>query len=151
MPAAPKIARTLSCLAALLPVLAPALCYAADAPVPNKGDTAWMLTSTAFVLLMSVPALARVLSGEGKRIMDALRAHIASMQDTQARALASELHSQSRARLWSSASIIGVWALALLLVLVLIGLASGFAPAAPAPRRAPRPRRRPPRAGPARR
>jgi Amt family ammonium transporter len=26
--------------------------------VPNKGDTAWMLTSTAFVLLMSVPALA---------------------------------------------------------------------------------------------
>ena len=26
-------------------------------PVPNKGDTAWMLTSTALVLLMSVPAL----------------------------------------------------------------------------------------------
>ena len=30
---------------------------AAAAPVPNKGDTAWMLTSTALVLLMSVPAL----------------------------------------------------------------------------------------------
>jgi Amt family ammonium transporter len=31
---------------------------AADAaPVPNKGDTAWMLTSTALVLLMAVPAL----------------------------------------------------------------------------------------------
>src|SRR6202043_597958 len=36
---------------------APALAWAADAPVPNKGDTAWMLTSTALVLLMSVPAL----------------------------------------------------------------------------------------------
>jgi Amt family ammonium transporter len=63
MPAAPKTARTLSCLAALLPVLAPALSYAADAPVPNKGDTAWMLTSTAFVLLMSVPALALFYGG----------------------------------------------------------------------------------------
>ena len=30
---------------------------AAAAPTPNKGDTAWMLTSTALVLLMSVPAL----------------------------------------------------------------------------------------------
>ena len=27
-------------------------------PTPNKGDVAWMLTSTALVLLMSVPALA---------------------------------------------------------------------------------------------
>jgi Amt family ammonium transporter len=63
MPAVPKIARTLSCLAALLPLLAPALSYAADAPVPNKGDTAWMLTSTAFVLLMSVPALALFYGG----------------------------------------------------------------------------------------
>src|ERR1017187_4277813 len=63
MPAAPKTARTLSCLAALLPVLAPALSYAADAPVPNKGDTAWMLTSTALVLLMSVPALALFYGG----------------------------------------------------------------------------------------
>jgi Amt family ammonium transporter len=41
-------------LAALVPTLA----LAADpAPVPNKGDTAWMLTSTALVLLMAVPAL----------------------------------------------------------------------------------------------
>jgi ammonium transporter, Amt family len=40
-----------------LGALGPALAWAADAPVPNKGDTAWMLTSTAFVLLMSVPAL----------------------------------------------------------------------------------------------
>jgi Amt family ammonium transporter len=47
--------------AALL-ALAPALAFA-DAPVPNKGDTAWMLTSTAFVLLMSVPALALFYGG----------------------------------------------------------------------------------------
>jgi len=41
-----------------LGVLGPALAWAADAPpVPNKGDTSWMMTSTALVLLMSVPAL----------------------------------------------------------------------------------------------
>jgi ammonium transporter, Amt family len=33
------------------------------APVPNKGDTAWMLTSTALVLAMSVPALALFYGG----------------------------------------------------------------------------------------
>src|ERR1700748_514923 len=32
-------------------------------PVPNKGDVAWMLTSTALVLLMSVPALALFYGG----------------------------------------------------------------------------------------
>jgi Amt family ammonium transporter len=44
---------------AALATLAPTLAWAADAPVPtpNKGDMAWMLTSTALVLLMSVPAL----------------------------------------------------------------------------------------------
>jgi Amt family ammonium transporter len=49
----------LLCLAGVaLAALAPTLALAADAPpVPNKGDTAWMLTSTALVLLMSVPAL----------------------------------------------------------------------------------------------
>jgi len=36
---------------------------AAPAPVPNKGDTAWMLMSTALVLLMSVPALALFYGG----------------------------------------------------------------------------------------
>ena len=36
---------------------------AAAAPVPDKGDTAWMLTSTALVLLMSVPALALFYGG----------------------------------------------------------------------------------------
>jgi len=33
------------------------------APTPNKGDVAWMLTSTALVLLMSVPALALFYGG----------------------------------------------------------------------------------------
>jgi Amt family ammonium transporter len=57
MPTAPKTAATLSRSMGVLAALAPALGWAADAPVPNKGDTAWMLTSTALVLLMSVPAL----------------------------------------------------------------------------------------------
>jgi Amt family ammonium transporter len=35
----------------------------AKKPEPNKGDVAWMLTSTAFVLLMSVPALALFYGG----------------------------------------------------------------------------------------
>ena len=38
-------------------------CADAAAPVPNKGDVAWMLTSTALVLLMSVPALALFYGG----------------------------------------------------------------------------------------
>ena len=36
---------------------------AAAAPVPNKGDTAWMLTSSALVLMMSVPGLALFYGG----------------------------------------------------------------------------------------
>jgi len=38
-------------------------CAAGAAPTPSKGDTAWMLTSTALVLLMSVPALALFYGG----------------------------------------------------------------------------------------
>jgi Amt family ammonium transporter len=45
----------------LLPLLA--LAQAASVPVPNKADTAWMLISTALVLLMSVPALALFYGG----------------------------------------------------------------------------------------
>src|ERR1700732_1730668 len=48
---------------AVLAALVPTLASAADVPVPNKGDTAWMLTSTALVLLMSVPALALFYGG----------------------------------------------------------------------------------------
>ena len=40
-----------------------ATAQATPAPTPNKGDTAWMLTSTALVLLMSVPALALFYGG----------------------------------------------------------------------------------------
>jgi Amt family ammonium transporter len=55
---APKNSHKIRRLTGLaLGVLGPALAWAADAPVPNKGDTAWMMTSTALVLLMSVPAL----------------------------------------------------------------------------------------------
>ncbi len=50
-------------LAAALALLVPALAWGADAALPNKGDTAWMLTATAFVLLMSVPALALFYGG----------------------------------------------------------------------------------------
>src|SRR5271157_2569567 len=35
----------------------------APAPVPNKGDTAWMLVSTALVLMMSIPGLALFYGG----------------------------------------------------------------------------------------
>ena len=54
--------RPKAALLGLALALAPALALA-DAPVPNKGDTAWMLTSTAFVLMMSVPALALFYGG----------------------------------------------------------------------------------------
>jgi Amt family ammonium transporter len=41
----------------------PAIAWAQDAPVPDKGDTAWMLTCTTLVLFMSVPALALFYGG----------------------------------------------------------------------------------------
>jgi Amt family ammonium transporter len=44
------------------PAAAPAA-TAAPAPTPNKGDVAWMLISTALVLMMSVPALALFYGG----------------------------------------------------------------------------------------
>jgi Amt family ammonium transporter len=37
--------------------------FAADAPVPNKGDTTWMLVSTVLVLLMTIPGLALFYGG----------------------------------------------------------------------------------------
>jgi Amt family ammonium transporter len=42
---------------------ATAAAAAASAPVPNKGDTAWMLVSTALVIMMSIPALALFYGG----------------------------------------------------------------------------------------
>jgi len=49
--------------AAAAPAPAAATATAVPAPTPNKGDTAWMLASTALVLLMSVPALALFYGG----------------------------------------------------------------------------------------
>ena len=49
---------------AAAPAAAPApAATAAPAPAPNKGDVAWLLTCTALVLLMSVPALALFYGG----------------------------------------------------------------------------------------
>ncbi|QRE73789.1 ammonium transporter [Methylobacterium aquaticum] len=44
-------------------VEAPTAAAAAAAPVPNKGDTAWMLISSALVLMMSIPGLALFYGG----------------------------------------------------------------------------------------
>ncbi len=50
--------------AAALSLLAlPALAQATPAPVPNKGDTAWMLVATVLVLLMTIPGLALFYGG----------------------------------------------------------------------------------------
>jgi Amt family ammonium transporter len=49
--------------AAAAPAAPAATVQATPAPTPNKGDVAWMLTSTAFVLMMSVPALALFYGG----------------------------------------------------------------------------------------
>jgi len=41
----------------------PAAAEAKPAPTPNKGDVAWMLVSTALVIMMSIPALALFYGG----------------------------------------------------------------------------------------
>ncbi|MEO8922028.1 MAG: ammonium transporter [Caldimonas sp.] len=43
--------------------VASAAAAAASAPVPNKGDVAWMIVATALVIMMSVPALALFYGG----------------------------------------------------------------------------------------
>ncbi|GAA4021396.1 ammonium transporter [Actimicrobium antarcticum] len=42
---------------------APAAPAAAPAPVPNKGDTAWMMVATTLVILMTIPGLALFYGG----------------------------------------------------------------------------------------
>jgi Amt family ammonium transporter len=49
--------------AAAAPAVATGAAPAAAAPVPNKGDTAWMLISTALVILMTIPGLALFYGG----------------------------------------------------------------------------------------
>ena len=52
-------------LPTLLPVLllAPLAAFADTAPVADKGDTAWLLTSTMLVILMTIPGLALFYGG----------------------------------------------------------------------------------------
>ncbi|MES2186187.1 MAG: ammonium transporter [Pseudomonadota bacterium] len=57
-PAAPAAAAAAPADAAAAPAAA-----AAPVPVPNKGDTAWMLVSTLLVLMMAVPGLALFYGG----------------------------------------------------------------------------------------
>ena len=49
--------------ASLLAMLVPAFALADEGPVLSAGDTAWMLTSTALVLLMTVPGLSLFYAG----------------------------------------------------------------------------------------
>jgi Amt family ammonium transporter len=53
----------LPALAALLATSGAALAQAAAPPMIDRGDTAWMLTSTALVLLMTIPGLALFYGG----------------------------------------------------------------------------------------
>src|SRR5436309_10565863 len=65
-PAAPAAAPAAPAPAAAAPAAAPAAppsATAAPARTPNRGDVAWMLTSTALVLMMGVPALALFYGG----------------------------------------------------------------------------------------
>src|SRR5580704_9279859 len=63
MPSGRMTAPIPSLLAVLATAAMPVAAFAAEPAAPNKGDTAWMLTSTALVLLMSVPALALFYGG----------------------------------------------------------------------------------------
>ncbi|MEY4268525.1 MAG: hypothetical protein RIS90_3060 [Pseudomonadota bacterium] len=60
-PAAP--AAPAASAAAAPAAAAPAAAAAAPAPVPNKGDTTWMMVSTMLVILMTVPGLALFYGG----------------------------------------------------------------------------------------
>jgi Amt family ammonium transporter len=54
--AAPEVA-PIAATAAAAPIAAEAAAVAALLPVPNKGDTAWMIVATILVLMMCVPGL----------------------------------------------------------------------------------------------
>ncbi|NQW79903.1 MAG: ammonium transporter [Polaromonas sp.] len=61
--AAPADAAPAAAMAPAAAVAAPAAAVAEVVPVPNKGDTAWMMTSTILVILMVVPGLALFYGG----------------------------------------------------------------------------------------
>jgi Amt family ammonium transporter len=50
-------------VAAPVAAATPAAATEAAAPTPNKGDTAWMMVATAFVILMTIPGLALFYGG----------------------------------------------------------------------------------------
>jgi Amt family ammonium transporter len=59
-----RFANMTTLLLALAVLFVPHLAFAADAPpVPDKGDTAWMYTSTVLVILMTIPGLALFYGG----------------------------------------------------------------------------------------
>jgi Amt family ammonium transporter len=60
-----RIAAMTAAAALVALIAAPALAQAPTppAPTPNKGDTAWMLTASALVLLMTIPGLALFYGG----------------------------------------------------------------------------------------
>jgi Amt family ammonium transporter len=61
-------------LLAALATLAPLAASAQDAaPKIDSGDTAWMLTSTALVLMMTIPGLALFYAGMVRRMNVLLR------------------------------------------------------------------------------
>jgi len=63
-PAAPAEAKPADAMAPVVAVAAPAApAAAAPVPVPNKGDTAWMMVATLLVILMTVPGLALFYGG----------------------------------------------------------------------------------------
>ena len=55
--------RVVSLLSVFVALMTPTLAFADAAPKIDSGDTAWMLTSTALVLLMTVPGLALFYGG----------------------------------------------------------------------------------------
>ncbi len=64
--AAPSFAQEAAAVVAAVPDVAAAVAAAAPAvaaPVADKGDTAWMLTATALVFLMTIPGLALFYGG----------------------------------------------------------------------------------------
>jgi PAS domain S-box-containing protein len=65
-------------------------------------------------------AIALVMSGQGKNLMDLIRAQIAQIQAAHNQVLAAQLRAESGARVWTSVSIVAVWVLALALVRTLV-------------------------------
>lgn len=63
---APAASATVAAPAPAATTEAPAAAPAAPAPVLNTGDTAWMLTSTMLVILMTIPGLALFYGGLGR-------------------------------------------------------------------------------------